>query len=224
MNSLHSGVLNDNLGTRVIVAYKQIPDQPLKALIIKIDSMGKNVDRDELNALLQSNDANNEKDFINTIHRKGLLQHYHNSNYFESVSIDQVSMTPNNSTKIPLRHIINEINKQKGVAPLPTDVDLQNISSANPNAVEQKAEVMETENKKGLAKTVYMQAMMLQADADRKFKEAYDLDPSLRPTNAVPEWSTDVSLPKIPKKVQKVSNNSKTKVKPVAKAKRAKAS
>lgn len=178
--NIHAATLTDGLSTRLIVAYKQIPGAPLKALVIKVDSLVRTVDRDELLILAKSSDAQREKDFINVLHRKGLLQFYQTNKFFETVSVDEVLMTPGDGKKIPLRQIINAINGSQGVGDLPSQEQMDNISKANPHAVQQANELLDTSNKKNIARSIFVQAKMLQDEADKKFEQAVGLDPELR--------------------------------------------
>jgi hypothetical protein len=183
--NIHAATLKDGHGTRLVVAYKQIPGNPLNALVIKVDSLARTVDRDELLILSKSTEAQREKDFINLLHRKGLLEHFHNSGYLSAVSVDDVLMTPGDGKKIPLRDIVNAINHQQGIADLPTVEEMQHISEANPHAAEIKQELLDTSNKQAIAKSIFFQANMLQEEANRKYEQAFGLDPSLRP-QAIP--------------------------------------
>ncbi len=170
--NIHMGQLKD--GTRVVVAYKQIPNNPLQALVIKIDSLIKDVDRDELKIMIADNTAQLEKDFINYLHRKGLLDYYHKNNLFAAVDIDNVLMTPHGASgqTIELRTVINAINQQNGLGPLPTKEDFNNISKANPLAKELQEDLNQTEDKLGIAKSLIFQADMLIKEAERKRLEA----------------------------------------------------
>lgn len=177
--NMHMATLNNGLAVRLVVAYKQIPDAPLKALVINVDKLVKTVDRDELLVMVQSPQAAQEKDFINVLNKKGLLEFYHKAGYFEAVSIDDVIMAPDAATRIPLRTVINEMNKMNGVGPLPTPEQMAAISQGNPHATAMRAEALLEEGNHGIAKTVLVQAKMMQDEANKKFAEALRLDPSL---------------------------------------------
>lgn len=176
----HAATLNDGLGTRLIVAYKQLPDAPLKALVIKVDSITSNTDRDELLILAKSPQAQKEKDFINLLSQKNLLTYYHTNKLLEAVDIDSVLMTPGDGQKIPLRQVLDSINAQNGVGPLPTQEQLRNVSQANPNAVQQRAELLNKEGNAAIAKSILAQAKFMQEEVNKKLEQAYNLDPSLR--------------------------------------------
>ena len=175
----------DGLGTRYVVAFKQIPGNPTKALVIKLDAMTSTVDRDALYALVWTSNAQRERDFINVLHTNNLLNFYKEKNYFTTVNIDDVVMTPGDGSKIPLRHVLNAINQQQGLAPLPTAEELSNIIDRNPQADRLREEATGTQSNAAIARSVMTQARMLQDEANRKLEEAYALDPTLRPSARV---------------------------------------
>lgn len=182
---MHLATYNNGLGARLVVAYKQIlPDKPLTALVINVDKMVKNVDRDELLAMVHSREGAAERNFVDHLHKKGLLSYYHKSGFFEPVSIDNVIMTPGDGQNIPLRDVINALNAQSGVGPLPTQDQMDSLSTANPLASKQREQALNTENNHAVAKSIVVQAKMLMDDVNRKLDEALRLDPSLKTTIA----------------------------------------
>lgn len=179
--NVHAAELKDNLGTRLIVAYKQIPGSVMNALVIKIDSMTRDVDREELRHMVSSREAQVERDFINILHKKNLLKFYQDNNYFTKVAVDDVVMTPGNGQKIPLRDVINMINQKNGVGPMPTQAELDSLSTKDPLAQQKHNELMQTESKTNIAKNILVEAKLLQDEVKRKINQALSVDPSVKP-------------------------------------------
>jgi len=179
--NVHAAETKDGLGTRLIVAYKQIPGNPLRALVIKVDSMTRDVDRDELRNMVTSREAQAERDFINHLHNKKLLNYYHENRYFTDMSIDDVVMTPGNGQKIPLREVINSLNARNGLGQLPTQEEMNNLSQKDPAASMKRDELMQAGSKTAMAKNALIQAKLMQDEVNKKIKQALELDPTVRP-------------------------------------------
>lgn len=182
VRNMHLATTKDGLGTRLVVAYKQNPKDPLKALVINVDKIIRNVDRDELLIMVQSPEGSKERDFIDYIHKKGLLQYYHENKFFEAMDVDDVIMTPDNNTRIPLRTVLDAIRQQSGLAPLPTKAAMESLSEANPLSQAKKSELLNQENNAAVARSILVQAKMLMDDVNRKLDEALSIDPTLRDT------------------------------------------
>lgn len=179
--NVHAAQLTDGLGTRLIVAYKQIPGNPLRSLVIKLDSMTRDVDREELRSMVTSPEGQAERDFINILHKKNLLKFYHDNKYFSDVAIDDVVMTPGNGQSIPLREVINSLNQRNGLGPLPTPEQLKNLSEKDPASSMKRDELMQAGSKTAMAKNALIQAKLMQDEVNKKIKQALELDPSVKP-------------------------------------------
>ena len=179
--NVHAAETADGLGTRLIVAYKQIPGNPLKALVIKLDTLKSDADRDELRHMVTSPEAQAERDFINILHRKNVLNHFHNNRYFTDMDIDQVVMTPGNGQKIPLRQVINSLQERAGLAPLPTPEEMKSLSEKDPMASQKRDEMLQTGSKNAMAKNILVQAKLMHDEVAKKIKQALELDPTLQP-------------------------------------------
>ena len=190
----------DGLGTRYVVAFKQIPGNPSQALVIKMDTIVSAVDKDALVALVWTPGAQHQKDFINVLHDNNLLKHYQQKGYFTAVDIDEVIMTPGDGAKFPLRQVLDAINKQNGIAPVPTADAMAHIIDRNPMADRLREEVTGTQTNASIARSIMLQAKMLQDDVNRKLEEAYNLDPTLRPGRSHPVVVSAVAKAPVPTK------------------------
>lgn len=179
--NMHLGEVADPTSTRLIIVFKQLAESPQNALVIKIDSVSSDPLREEIWALVNDPQSQNERNFADFLHKRGRLQLCHESKILTVMSIDQVKMTPGNGQKIPLRDVINSLNARNGLPPLPSKEEYETISQADPRAADRKRELDQTESKSAIARSIMVQAKLLQAEVDRKMNEAYNLDPSLRP-------------------------------------------
>lgn len=176
----HTGILNDATNTRLIVVCKQDPINPLMAFAIKIDSVPKNVDRDMLMEMASSDAAQREPNFSTILQNRQLLKYYFDSHLIAQIPVDNILMTPGDGRKVPLREIINAINSANGLAKLPDPEILENVSSANPYASQQKESLTLDNNKAGIAKNLFIQAKLMQQDVNKKLEEAFAMDYTLR--------------------------------------------
>lgn len=182
----HVGRLKAQPLSRLVVVYKQLPDDPFYALVIFPDRLVKNVDRDELVGLANSDMGQKEEVFANALYRKGnMLAHFHEMGSLKKIHIDEVEMTPTNTMAIPLREVINQVNRSRGLPELPASASQNAISSADPRAADLKESIEQSEQKEAIAKSLLMQAAMLEGDVIKKRNEAYALAPHLRPVDAV---------------------------------------
>ena len=221
---LHTGELNDATQTRVAVIFRQLAEDPMHTLVIKYDTIVRDGDRDEFLKLLHSPEANRTRDFAKFLGDRGMLNYYHKAGYLKPLHIDEVVMTPGNGQRFQLRDVINSINKENGMAPLPTVDQLANLSEASPLSGSQRQELMNHQGHRATAKSILIQAQMLQNEVNKKLESAYAMDPSLRPLalqipHGLPldkimeipnEDGTTIKLPAVKKEA--VKKDSKTKL------------
>ena len=161
--NIHIGILKDSLRTRILVLYKQNPYAISKALVAKIDSIKGDILRQEVMIVASSSEAQNRKDLAEVLDAKGFLKTLHETGSLQSVDIDDVVMTPVSGREIPLRDIINAMNANVGMAPLPTKDELEAMSTMDPNYQQKQNELLDIDNRKSMAKNLMFQAKMLQA-------------------------------------------------------------
>lgn len=180
----HTARLKDAADVRVVVVYKQLPNDPVHALVVFPDRLVRNVDRDEIIRLVQLPDAQATEDFANIMHKHKMLTFFHEQGFLKKVHIDEIEMTPTAANGIPLRTVLDEIAKSNGLNPLPTDNEIAAAKSAtNPRADEIAEGLIQNEDKEAIAKSILYQASLLEKDVQAKREEAYNLAPHLRPGN-----------------------------------------
>jgi hypothetical protein len=197
------------LGSRLVVVFKQLPGDPTSALVINVDSIARNVDRDELLNLLQRPEGQQEEEFATALHKANYLQNFHKMGYLKKVPVDQVEMTPQANHIVPLREVIDKMNESKGLPKLPTTEQLANISSADPRGAETKQELSGDADRKGVAKSIYIQGKMMLDEANRKLQQAYDLDPTLRQELAKSKAATAPNVDAVKGKKEKKTKKKK---------------
>ena len=219
----HMGVINDATNTRLLIVWKQNPQNPLMSLVIKIDSVTKTVDRDMLLEMVSSAAAQNEPDFFTILQKKNLLKYYHDSHIFTAMPIDQVIMTPGDGRRIPLREIVNAINTANGTPALPDPSFLENMSDANPLASKMKEESSGEKNKAGIAKSILTQAKLMQQETNKLLQKAFSMDYNLKnewvkmfpgesTNNAVPTQQSTPEKQVVKKKIKKKMKKQKKQI------------
>lgn len=185
--------------SRLTIVFKQIPEDQFNALVILTDTLN-TVDQTEVLLLLQSDAGQIEEDFGVALFKKGnLLEHFHKKGLLKKVHIDDIELLPEPNKPIPLRQLINQMNVLKNLPPLeayegakavintaitpqPAPIVAENLVPATVIDGANIAPVKLTVNdKKAVAATLIANADGLVAQAEEKRKEAYKLDPTLKP-------------------------------------------
>lgn len=176
-------------GSKVVVVFREIPDDPDHCLVVQSDAL-MDMYHDGLMRTLESNAGQETVDFyevlarnsfadgmqmLNALHHKGLLQKY---------SVDDIMMEPLPNRSVPLR-MVNEQIATGAISSEPAPateeapaVDSPVLVDTDPNAG--KPEVGSEEQKKSLAESKLLQARLMEEDAKNLREEAYKLDPDLK--------------------------------------------
>lgn len=179
-----------NTGSRVILAFLQLPDAPHKCLCIQTDTLP-DYYREIINRLVQSDEGQTAVEFYTVLARhkvegvnKDLLTVLHQAGQLLALPIDNVQMNPMPNTAIPLRQVLNALgrNVPHGQGVPPSD---QFSEPKKFNQFEQNQQADLDGNRKLMAQSKLRQAQLLESDATRYRNEAYDLDPTLRPMTTV---------------------------------------
>lgn len=180
----HVGCLKDNPTVRVVVVFKQLPEDPLHALVVFPDRLTRSVDRDELFRMVAGHEGQQHEDFYVALEKENnMLTYYHKQGFLNKVHIDNITMLPQIDKPIALRKLIDDMNANRGLPPLPTNNDLKSISPLNPHAADKREEIVGDQGREAIAKNLLFQARMMQAEVDKKCEEAYSLAPHFRPAN-----------------------------------------
>ena len=159
---------------KVIVAYRVVPGEPDNCLIIKTESLDA-ASHDSLMTAVESNAGQNAYEFAEAMFRNTLpdglnmLQGMQKYGKMVKVPTDQVEMTPNTRTTIPLSDLIQAIAQQKGVAA----EDLANVMQGQPVAkVASDTPVTQAPTSTDGVLTDEELATQYRSQADAMFKEA----------------------------------------------------
>ena len=115
----HIGKVN-NTGTRVVVVFRVVPNEPQNCLVIYSDSLP-NVYHDGVMNLVESEQGQQEFELGNYLARRMfvdgnyVLTTLHNGNFIHKMATDNVTMTPGGKQEIPLTALNKLIAEQKNV-------------------------------------------------------------------------------------------------------------
>ena len=180
-NLKHVGQLI-NTQRRVVVMFREIPDDEKKCLVVDTDALVDWMHDDVINAV-ESPGAQSSIDFsefaqrrtmtdgtnmLQALHAKGLLQKQKSSN---------VMMTPNRETQIRLDELNNLIRSQQGAEALPT---------APVAATDATAPVEGALDDLSIATNMIAQAKKFEDEATTLRESAYALSPELKPKRGRP--------------------------------------
>lgn len=176
-NKKHYGVLRGT-GTRVAIVMMQVPDSPLRSLIIELDSLPPYHDELLSNVMMsdRAKEASVLADVLGATNVPGtgrsLMMEFHINKLMRSEPIENILLTPNNKTSVPLRDVLASMGKLGVNAALLADAE---------QAARQAAEVTDPKVK---AANLMAEAEMLETQAREKRAMAIALDPSLNPVQA----------------------------------------
>ena len=175
---------------RVVVVFRQIPEEPDNCLLVDVEGLDNDMHNDLINEV-ESIQAQEQDDFANHAHthffRDGrkMLETLHNESKFIKLETNKVMMTPDANTNIRL----DELNKQLDAIkanPNMTEDQFNQLSNINTDAVtvgdEAKPATVTTKDDGvlddfSLAKGYVTQAEGMEAEAKRLREQAYDLVP-----------------------------------------------
>lgn len=164
---------------QVVVVSMLIPNQTTHALVVYPDKLGETLRR-ELMACVGTIEAQRAENLADVIGRrqyadtqKSILHVLHEGQRLIRTPIDEVVMTPDGNHKLPLRTVLEAIQK----LPRADGVERFNPHTYNTVTEGQQEQI-------GVARNLLEEAKMLEADAAYKRSQAYQLAPSLRPQAA----------------------------------------
>ncbi len=207
----HIGRVN-NTGMKCIVVFREIYDENgnvsdnKNCLVVETERLP-DMEHDDMVRVVESDTAQTSAEFYEIAHRSmfsdgtNMLVKLHNAGYLRKYPTDQVSLTPNPSTIIPLNEINEIIRKQKtGMSERDiansmvddTDGKPRTQTSLDPTqtidqAVDTGEQVLD---ETAIAKNLLSQADTFLAEAERLKSEAYDMAPDLKPKRGRPKKAT----------------------------------
>jgi len=181
----HVGKIH-NTGSRVLVAFMQLPDAPQKCLVIQVDSLPEYY-RELINRLVQSEEGQAATDFAMVLSRhkieganKDVLTALHQAGQLIPLPVDNVVMTPIPSIAVPLREVLTQMGKVVPSGNAQAQAD-QYAPAKRFNQFEENQQADLDNNRVMMAQSKLRQAQLMEDDARRYRAEAYEMAPQLRP-------------------------------------------
>ena len=193
-NIKHVGKLS-NTGKRVVVVFRELPDEPDQCLVVDTDALPDWMHDDMMNAV-EAPGSQASTDFYEYAERtvltdgSNMLQSLHSTGRLMKVSTDNVQMTPNNEIAVGLTEINNIVREENGgtsnvVAPPTDEVMMAGKDTASEPApvMESTAQAKDTDglSDTDIAKNMLQQAKGFEAEAKSLKAQAYELVPGLKP-------------------------------------------
>ena len=186
-----------NTQKRVIVVFREIPDEPESCLVVDTDAAPDWM-HDDLITAVESNGAQASANFYEYAQRSvftdgtNMLTTLHEQGRLNKHPTKNIAMTPNNSVSVNLAELNTLIATETDNAPVvtPDDTEFGNAGmdvAPDINAIAQATPAAEAVIDDGdLAKNMLAQAEGFLAEAETLKAQAYDLDPSLKPKRGRP--------------------------------------
>jgi hypothetical protein len=187
-----------NTQKRVVVVFREVPDEPDNCLVVDTESLPDWMHDDVIRAV-ESPGAQNSSNFYDyagrTVFTDGsnMLQSLHSRGLLQKQATANVMMIPNRSTKIRLDELNTIIREQTGNEPVVSDKtdDLGMAGKdVNPTAPNTNEVISDTD----IAKNMLTQAEQFESEAKRLREEAFDMAPDLRPKRGRKSKSTEQTV------------------------------
>lgn len=183
-----------NTQRRVIVVFREIPDEPSSCLVVDTDALPDWMHNDVINAV-ESPGAQSAANFYEYAQRavftdgSNMLQTLHTAGRLMKQPTNNVVMTPNSSDRLALNELNDILREQTGGEPVVTDTSAQDeMPMANKTINESTTATPQSElmNDAELAKNMIAQAEQFEAEAKNLREQAYEMDPDLKPKRGRP--------------------------------------
>ena len=183
-------------GRRCAVVFMQLPDNPVKSLIVDVEALNAKYEQILLE-VLESSEGQNESDLASIMGRRmvpetgrTILEEFHRLGLMRAESIDNIIMMPRPNTPFELRDILSHLGRlttdAAKVTPAPVEKHNQIVSNMQAQNEEQRQQ---------MAMNFIAEADMLDAEANKKRELAYQYAPELRPRRVDPIVSVEVAAP-----------------------------
>lgn len=173
MSNLMRHVGQDHLGHKLVVVFRELPDDTEHCLVVESSTLP-DMYHDNLMNVIESQEAQQTVNLYEVLHRRvfgdgqHMLTALHNRGLLKKLSVDQVNLLPMPNRALPLR----DANKAISGDPVQS-VDAVVVPPVEPA-------VLAVDEKKAKAQGLLEQARLLEADAQKYRDQAYELEPSLK--------------------------------------------
>ena len=190
-NIKHVGQLS-NTGKKVIVVFRELPDDPTNCLIVDLDACPDWLHDDLINAVEEPG-AQNTANFYEYAERKyltdgtNMLQTLHSSGRLNKQPTSNVKMTPNNSDSVGLTELnalvrenndIPVVAEPLGDSPVRKDTTIRNVVE---DIAQGPTGTTEGLDDTAIAKSLLAQAKGFEVEAKNLKAQAYEMVPGLKP-------------------------------------------
>lgn len=184
-----------NTQKRVVVVFREIPDEPNSCLVVDTDALVDWMHQDVINAV-ESPGAQASANFYDYANRAmftdgtNMLQGLHRRNLLMKQPTSNIMMTPDRTNKIRLDELNTLIREQTGDAPVvkPDDSQMQmankqvdNKPATQPITQSVQAPSDGVISDTDIARGMLTQAEQFEAEAKRLREEAYEMAPETKP-------------------------------------------
>lgn len=174
-----------NTDRRVVVVYMQIPGREDHALVVDTDSLPHKY-HDDLMQVIQG-EAQKEPVLANILSRRimpstglDMLTSLHQAGQLQALPIEKIIMLPQPNRPVPLSKLVEFMGKNEVQAKEIEENQFRDNRVVENQAIEKDNSVY------NIANNLLIEANMLQSEADRKRKQAYEMYPNLRPVAPSP--------------------------------------
>lgn len=178
----HVGIVN-NLGSRVIVVFREIPEDKEFCLVVEADRLPDYL-ADTLNDAVNSNEAQQTINLYDVLNRcftpegENLLSALHNKKYLVKKSVDDIIIVPSPGYRLPLRTLNDQISGTVSV-----DTTIKNnmeTKDAKDPVLANTVPIKENEDPLMVAQALLKQAELLEEEAKLKRRQAASICPEAK--------------------------------------------
>jgi hypothetical protein len=190
-------------GQRLSVVFMSLPDEPDSALAVYSDTLPDRY-HDSYMEAIESNEGQSTNNLYEVLsrkvfwHGKVMLDTLHSEGHLSKIPTNQIIMTPNTQTNVPLNEINDAMNSTE-------DTTVETVEPQE-SRIDSNVKLSKDDENKQIAWNLLVQANLLAAEAEAKRQEAYKYDASLIPKTkkaAKPKAKAAVdtsAIPDVPKK------------------------
>lgn len=172
----HVGIIK-NTGTRVVVIFRQVPDEPDNCLVVETDRLPEKY-FDKMHEFIGNPVAKQTNNFYEFLQSRtfpdgtNALSALHTNKLLRKIGVDSIVMTPLPNQELPLRILNDQISGIDSSVSKAPDAEL-------PPALQDSYEGKSDEEKEAHAKSLIAQVTILRDEANLKEKQAKELAPHL---------------------------------------------
>lgn len=199
MATMKRHVGQDHLGNRVVVIFRELPEDSEHCLVVQSNTLS-DMYHDNLMNVIDSTEAQQTVNLYEVLNRRvfgdgeHMLNALHDKGLLRKMKVDQINLLPMPNRQLPLREANNAIRGQSvsTAQTAPQTVTEGSVSQPEVQATPLANEggtVVDTapdrapsaeDQRKAQASNLLMQARLMEDDAKAKRQQAYELDPSLK--------------------------------------------